>query len=179
MYHPAGVAAAEYIELTNITQEPVWLYDDLELEGWRFTDDPDNPGIDFRFPIFDAVVLGPNESLLLVADGLAFESVFEIDEAVQILAWGTGKLSNGGEKIQLSMPGELDELGNRSWIRVDRVNYSDGTNGNNFSQGYDPWPRSADGLGRALHRIAPYDTYGNDPINWQAGEPSPGLLERE
>ena len=175
MYHPVGVAAAEYVELTNITQEPIWLYSDLELEGWRLTDDPDSPGIDFRFPAFDSVVLGPNESLLVVADRLAFESVFPVDDAVRILAWGTGKLSNGGEKIQLSKPGDLDELGVRTWIRVDRVNYSDGTNGKDFSQGIDPWPGSADGLGHALHRTAPYDNYGNDPIHWEAGTPSPGV----
>jgi len=176
MYHPVGVAAAEYVELTNITQEPVWLYNALEFESWRFTDDPDNPGIDFRFPVFDPVVIEPNASLLLVADRLAFESVFQVDDAVQIFVWGAGKLSNHGEKIQLSMPGERDELGQRLWIRIDRVNYSDGAHHDDFSQGFDPWPRTADGLGHALHRIAPYDTYGNDPINWQAGEPSPGVV---
>ena len=175
MYHPVGVAAAEYVELTNITQEPVWLYNALEFESWRFTDDPDNPGIDFRFPVFDPVVIEPNESLLVVADRLAFESVFHVDDAVQIFAWGEGKLSNRGEKIQLSMPGELDESGKRLWIRIDRVNYSDGAHADDFSQGIDPWPRTADGLGHALHRIAPYDNYGNDPINWQAAKPSPGV----
>jgi len=52
---------------------------------------------------------------------------------------------------------------------VDRVVYSDGSH----PVGEDPWPMEADGGGLSLSRMVPSD-YGNDVVNWQAAEPSPG-----
>ncbi|HUT47432.1 MAG TPA: hypothetical protein VMX36_14220, partial [Sedimentisphaerales bacterium] len=75
---------------------------------------------------------------------------------------------NGGEKVQLSKPGDqLD--GTRYYIRVDRVNYSDGFH----PFGEDPWPLGPDGYGQSLTRKVPAD-YGNDPENWSGADPSPG-----
>ena len=39
----------------------------------------------------------------------------------------------------------------------------------------DPWPGAADGDGKSLTRRVLSD-YGNDVVNWDANEPSPGLL---
>ena len=78
------------------------------------------------------------------------------------------KLSNGGEKLDLSMPGD-QEAGVRYYIRVDRVNYSAGSH----PVGDDPWYISADGAGDSLDRIDD-ELYGNDVANWQAVSPSPG-----
>jgi hypothetical protein len=77
-------------------------------------------------------------------------------------------LDNGGEKVQLSKPGDEVE-GTRYYIRVDRVNYSDGSHP--VSQ--DPWPTGPDGGGSSLSRKVPAD-YGNDPDNWTAATPLPG-----
>ena len=65
----------------------------------------------------------------------------------------------------------LDELGEPYWIRVDRVVYSDGSHPENGDP--DPWPISADAGGKSLTRKTAAD-YGNDIINWQADDPSPG-----
>ena len=95
--------------------------------------------------------------------------MFNVPAGVQVFEWPEGKLNNAGEKIQLSMPGDVDTLGLRQWIRVDRVNYSDGSHPDDA----DPWPTEPDGNGYSLNRINPTE-YGNDPANWQAAMPSPG-----
>jgi hypothetical protein len=72
------------------------------------------------------------------------------------------------------MPGDIDELGTRQYIRIDRVTYSDGFHPQDCPGGVDLWPTAADGLGKSLSRKAPAD-YGNDVANWQAATPSPGV----
>ncbi len=79
-------------------------------------------------------------------------------------------MNNAGEKIQLSKPGD-EEGGTRYYIRVDRVNYSDGSH----PVSDDPWPTEADGYGKSLTRKVPAN-YGNDPDNWTATTPSPGVI---
>jgi hypothetical protein len=118
------------------------------------------------------IELAAHERLVLVKDAVVFANTYNIPAGIQVVEWGDGKLSNGGEKIQLSRP-ERDEQDQLQWIRVDRVHYSDGSHHDDFDDGPDPWPVEADGQGSALHRIY-LDQYGNDPINWTAGSPSPG-----
>jgi hypothetical protein len=175
MYNPFFAGDSEYIELLNISDFPVELYNPVTAEPWRFTDDPDNPGIDFFFPTNPPVTLGAGEYLLLVGDSDAFAARYDVPAGVQVFEWDTGKLDNGGEKIQLSMPGDVDTQGRRQWIRVDRVNYSDGSHPNDTPGATDPWPLEADGAGYSLSRINEVE-YGNDPVNWQAATPSPGLF---
>ena len=74
-----------------------------------------------------------------------------------------GQLSNGGEKVEISMPGDVDGDGVRQYIRIDRVNYDD----------EELWPITPDGYGASLSRLFP-QYYGNDPNNWQAAAPTPG-----
>jgi len=173
MYNPTEVADAEYVELLNVSDAAVTFYDVALGAPWRFTDDPDDPGIDLLFPEDQPIVLEPGECLLLVKDALTFRTTYPVSADVQLLAWGNGKLSNGGDKIQLSQPGGVDADDNRAWIRVDRVVYSDGAHPGGFADGVDPWPVAADGQGAALSRIDA-TAYGNDPANWQAEDPSPG-----
>jgi hypothetical protein len=142
-------------------------------EAWRFTDDPDNPGIDFRFPTDSPVTLNAGEYLLLVKDVTLFSTKYSVPTGVQIFSWGAGKLDNAGEKIQLSKPGDVDTQGTRYWIRVDRVVYSDGGHPGSEVGATDPWPVDTDGLGKSLSRKYS-DSYGNDPNNWQATTPTPG-----
>ena len=173
MYHPDSTDDAEYVELLNIDSTDVTLYDALRDIPWRFTDDPDNPGIELLLPSDPPVVLAPGERLVLVKDRTLFDARFTAPADARVLAWGQGNLANGSEKIQVSRPGDTDADGTRLWIRVDRVVYSDGTRHADFPGDRDPWPLAPDGQGFALHRIEPSD-YGNDPVNWQAGLPSPG-----
>jgi hypothetical protein len=169
MYNPAGAGSAEYVELYNMSDYVVILYDYETEEPWRFTDDPDNPSIDFFFPTDAPVIMEPGQYLLLCRSAAALRSEYAVPNTTLVYEWGDGKLANGGEKIQLSKPGDVDDAGTRFWIRVDRVSYSDGSH----PEGSDPWPRSTDGYGSALTRIDISD-YGNDPANWWAGAPTPG-----
>jgi hypothetical protein len=112
--------------------------------------------------------MAAGEYILLVRNLSAFESEFgAVGGGIQVFEWELGKLDNGSEKIQLSKPGdEVD--GERYYIRVDRVNYSDGSH----PVGDDPWPTEADGAGSSLSRKE-HEDYGNDVINWKGAAASP------
>jgi hypothetical protein len=178
-YNPYSDDDAEFVELLNVSGSSVTLFDSAENEPWRLVDDPENPGLELKFPRApSAITLADDEYLLLVKDKAAFETVFlganDIGTlGVQWLEWGTpnGSLSNGGEKLELQMPGDLDGA-ERMYIRIDRVSYSDGSH----PVGEDPWPTGPDDsdvytLGRKAAAA-----YGNDVINWQAVSPTPGAV---
>ena len=173
MYHPQINPDAEYIELLNISGSSVTLYDYSISEPWQFIDDAGDltPGLEFYFPTGSPVTMAPGEYLLLVKNLTLFNSEFTPASGVTILEWTTGNLGNGGEEPLLSMPGDLDD-GVRQYIRVDKVNYSDGSH----PVGDDPWPTEPDGDngdGSSLSRKVPAN-YGNDVINWEADTPTPG-----
>jgi hypothetical protein len=173
MYHPDSPADAEYVELLNISDTDLTLYNFVTEEPWRLTDDPDNPGIEFLFPSDSPVTVESGEYILMVKDLATFSSKYTVPGGAQIFAWGAGRLDNGGEKVQISMPGDVDAEGIRQYIRVDRVRYSDGSHPDDFVSGVDPWPTAPDGHGSSLSRLFSH-YYGNDPNNWQASVPSPG-----
>jgi hypothetical protein len=173
MYHPLDMEDAEYVELLNISSSAVMLYDAMRKAPWRFTDDPQNPSIELLFPTDAPVTLAPGEYMILAKDASMLRTKYSIPANVKVLAWGAGNLANGGQKIQLSKPGDQDAQGNRSWIRLDRVVYSDGLHPQDFAEGVDTWPVEANGKGKSLGRINP-QAYGNDPVNWRASTPSPG-----
>ena len=170
MYRPADDGDAEYVELLNISDGPVTLFDFDALEGWRFVDDA---GIDFSFPEDVPLTMQSGEHILLTRDASAVRQAFRVPADVAVFEWESGKLANSGEKIRLLKPGDVDEAGTRYWIEVDRVNYSDGAHEEEFEGGIDPWPRGADGFGQSLNRLSPL-LYGNDPNSWQATIPTPG-----
>jgi hypothetical protein len=176
MYNPFSDADAEYVELCNISNAAVTLYDNAEDAPWRLTDDPDNPGIEFLFPTDPPVVLLPGECIVVAKDLLAFEARYAVPAGTQVFAWGPGRLANSSEKVQLSVPGDVEDDGDRHWIRLDRVVYSDGLHPEDFASGLDPWPLQADGFGASLTRVD-RTAYGNDPANWQAAAPTPGSLD--
>ena len=170
MYHPQNDGDAEYVELLNISGGPIDLQEWDNQQGkfvpWRLTDEG---GISFDFPV--DTIMAAGEHILLVRNLSAFESEFgAVPGGVQVFEWSLGKLDNGSEKVQLSKPGDEVE-GTRYYIRVDRVNYSDGSH----PVGEDPWPTEADGAGSSLSRIVPSE-YGNDVINWKATSASPGTI---
>jgi len=167
MYNPLTEGDAEYVELLNISGSTVTLQEWDPVEGinvpWRFTD---SGGITYDFPL--GTTMNAGEKILLVKNLIVFESEFGGSVPGDKFEWGEGKLDNAGEKIELSMPGDLEGL-TRYYIRVDRINYSDGTH----PVGDDPWPTGPDGTGQSLTRKVPSD-YGNDVDNWQSATPSPG-----
>jgi len=170
MYNPAsGDQDEEYIELYNISAGPVTLYDSAEGLPWRFTD-----GVDYTFPDSPGLTIPAGGYAVIAKDITVYMAKYGLPPfGVSILGPYTGSLSNGGEKLELSMPGDVDEYGTRYYIRIDRINYSDGSHDSDAPGGVDLWPVEADGGGKSLTRKVPAD-YGNDPDNWTAQNPSPG-----
>jgi hypothetical protein len=158
----------EYIELHNISAEPVTLYDYETAQPWKFTD-----GIDFTFPADSPVTIDAGGYLLVVKKLAAFSWRYPSVPAGKILGPYDDNLSNAGESLELSKPGDVDNEGVRHYIRVDRINYSDGSHPENCPDNIDLWPVEADGDGMSLTRKVLTD-YGNDPENWVALSPSPG-----
>jgi hypothetical protein len=146
----------EYIELYNTTGSAVILYNYIEWASWSFTD-----AIDYTFPAETPI---PAYSYIILAKNpTAFSIRYPTVPSGIIFGPYDGKLSNGGEQLQIGKPGDIDN-GTRKFIRVDRVKYDDES----------PWPIGADGTGMSLHRQILTD-YGNDPVNWSAAAASPGL----
>jgi len=95
MYNPRVNGDAEYVELVNISGAAVTLYDFSTNEPWKFSD---SDGFELFFPA-SPVTVADGEYILLVKDLAAFNSEFTAAPGVRIFEWGSGKLSNGGEKI--------------------------------------------------------------------------------
>ncbi|MHC4742543.1 MAG: lamin tail domain-containing protein, partial [Planctomycetota bacterium] len=179
MYHPTDPCAGdpleymdedfEYLELYNITDSPVALQELDDQIGmnvpWRIE------GISFTF--LPGTTIPPYGRFIVARNPAAFIHRYG-PLAPGMLHGPCGKMSNGGERIQLSKPGDqnLDTpvWGDYHLIRVDRVEYSDGSH----PLGDDPWPTEPDGHGYSLTRTWP-ELYGNDPNNWTPQLPTPGL----
>ncbi len=167
MYNPASRGQnEEYVELYNITGGTVNLYDSSDIP-WKFTD-----GIKFTFP--PGTSIPDHDYILIVKTTPAYflTKYPSVPGGIQIFGPYEGKLSNNGEKLELSKPGDVDEFDTQHYIRVDRVSYSDGSHPENCGA-TDPWPVEADGGGSSLTRLYS-ELYGNDPNNWQAAYPTPG-----
>jgi hypothetical protein len=186
MYHPPDVFAGydpfgnpiyednsvdEYIEIYNVTGAAAPLFDpNFPTNTWRIRD-----AVDFNFP--EGVTLAAHQFLLVVnfdpltnATQLAvFRDKYGVGAMVPIFGPYKGKLGNNGEPIELRKPDPPQtrppDLGLVPYILVERVTYKDTA----------PWPTEPDGQGLSLHRSKP-EEYGNDPINWFAGDPTPGRV---
>jgi hypothetical protein len=110
---------------------------------------------------------------MVVKNPAAFSWRYPSVPAEKVLGPYDGKLSNSGEKLELSMPGDADASGERRYIRIDRVTYSDGSHPEDVPGLVDLWPIEPDGGGESLTRRVSAD-YGNDPETWLAAAPSPG-----
>ena len=177
MYNPSWPVGSlytndqyEYIELHNISNEPVALYRYDKALPWKFTD-----GIDFTFPEDVPVTIPAGGYILVVKDPEAFSWRYPDIPAEKILGPYKGSLNNAGERLELSMPGDFDVSGELYYIRVDRVSYSDGSHPENSPGGIDHWPTAPDDGLVSLSRMFPQN-YGNDPDNWTASSPSPGAV---
>jgi len=158
----------EYIELRNIGVIGVALYRYDKSEPWKFTD-----GIEFTFPGVPGEVTIPAGGYIVIArKPEAFMWRYPDVPANKVFGPYEGSLSNSGEAVELSLPGDVDKFGIRQYVRVDRVVYSDGSHPGDQPGNIDLWPTEADGYGYCLDRINE-TLYGNDPNNWQAKAPSP------
>ena len=157
----------EYVELHNFGAEAATLFSFDKGQPWKFTD-----GIDFTFPDESPVTIAAGEYVVVVKNPEAFSWRHSRVPAEKILGPYDGKLSDTGEKLELSMPGDVAGDGRRHYIRIDRVNYSDGSHPDDSPGSIDLWPAEPDGYGRSLTRDRLAD-YGNDPDNWIAALPSP------
>ena len=175
-YHPPDVggqdnSADEFIELQNITAVPVSLFHPLFTSNtWRLRD-----AVDFDFP--QGVTL-PGNGLLLVlnfdpntnaATTASFVARFGAPTNVPLFGPFRGKLANDSDNVELYKPDAPQlppdpDAGLVPYILVERVHYTDSA----------PWPTNADGGGASLQRVQA-SVYGNDPVNWVASLPSPGL----
>lgn len=157
-YAPATDPETEFLELVNVSSAPVTLFDPNRKAAWRISN-----GVEFEFGTNPPVVLPPQGRLVLVANLDHFRAAFQVPDGVPVFQWTSGRLSNGGETVELDRPAGLDELGVRHHARVDRVNY--------LSQA--PWTQGALLTGRSLQK-SDEAAYGNDPAPWSASIPTPG-----
>ena len=163
----------EYIELYNIKNYPVnlWVYDPCTSSdlSWAIT-----KGVDYTFPYHTTIPA--HGYLLVVKNKTKFTELYPDVPSSIVFQWNSGKLSNEGENVELSMPGELDlvDPNIRYYIRIDNVSYSDGEHHENFP-GLDPWAktRRANGGDQSLHRIDP-NLFGDDVNNWISNDAAPG-----
>ncbi|MGY8690060.1 MAG: lamin tail domain-containing protein, partial [Verrucomicrobiales bacterium] len=145
MYHPQN-ADLEFIELTNTGSET------LSLTGVRFT-----AGIEF---VFTDGTLEPGACVVLANNPEAFGAHY--GKAVSVAGTYSGKLSNGGETLELSLPKPAN-------MAIQRFKYND------------KWYSETDGGGRSLTIIdlqADVKLW-DDLINWRpcdAEGGSPGTL---
>jgi hypothetical protein len=160
----------EYLELHNVTDQPVQLFDPEAPENtWQLM-----AGVRFEFP--SGLVIPPRGFLLVAGfdpqnepEQLArFRQLFQVDADVPILGPFTGNLNNAGERVALYKPdgvqGEHHEnAGYVPYVLVDQVEYGNSA----------PWPEGANGTGHSLQRFLS-SSYGNDPLNWDAAPPTAG-----
>jgi hypothetical protein len=176
MYQPSPIGTTnnntsdEFIELRNITTQPVSLFDPAHpTNTWHL-----RGAIDFDFP--PGITLPANSYAVVVgfdpqanAGALStFRSRYGVDLVTPLLGPWQGHLDNGGGTIRLLKPGEPQvqtALGNTTvpHILVEQVAYANAP----------PWPAGASGTGKSIVRREP-NAFGDDPINWRAAAPSPG-----
>ena len=169
-YHPLDLSLTnntrdEFIELANVTALPVNLFDPAQpTNTWHLRN-----AVDFDFPT--NFTLPPHGHVVLVGFDpvtnltalAAFTAVLQPDPSTPILGPWANSLGNKNETIELKKPGQSTTNG-VPYIMVEKVNYGDSS----------PWPTNADGLGSSLRRLHLLE-YANDPANWVAAAPTPGL----
>lgn len=179
MYHPPDLGGTnaidnvgdEFVELYNNSAFPVPLYDVLHPGNtWKIGGD-----VSFVFPIQKTIpawgyVLLVSFDPASDATALAeFKARYTLDSRVQLFGPYGGKLSNSSGPVELYRPDNPQtpphpDAGYVPYVMIERIHFGDSA----------PWPVEADGGGASLQRKSPTD-YGNDPVHWRAGTPTPGL----
>ena len=155
-YHPV-FPQLEFIELKNISSNAVPLFDaTIPTNTWRMN------GLGYTFPT--NLTLPAGGLLLLVpTNAMEFTNRYAVPAGVQILPPYTGNLQDSGERLELQQPDTTGTNG-VGYITIDEVRYNDRA----------PWSPAADGSGPSLQKRLS-TLYGNDPVNWTAAGPTPGV----
>ena len=143
-YHPA--TGDEYIELANISDQPVSLDGEDEDERWRID------GLLYELP--PGLTLEPGERLLVVPKSpsdVCLRTEFAGER--KIIGPYPLPLADDGQRIALIK----EHSGDNEAIVVDQVTYDSES----------PWPALAAGQGAALKRVD-LAAFGSEPHNWQA-----------
>jgi hypothetical protein len=159
----------EYIELLNISPNPVPLFDpSARTNTWKI-----DGGISYAFP--QNVTLPAGGFLLLVnfdpADPAAlaeFVARYNITNNVPLYGPYSGHLANSGESLALYKPDAPQapphpDAGFVPYVLVEQVNYLNAA----------PWPIGAAATGASLQRYFA-GAFGNDPIDWFVAAPTAG-----
>ena len=170
-YHPPDSGtnnntADEFIELRNLTGNPVPLFDPAHSTNrWRL-----RGAVSFGFPT--DVTLPAGEFALVVGFDpatnatqlAAFRSRFNPPATTPIVGPWQGALNNAGDPVRLLAP-DAPVAGNDEppYVLIDEVEY----------RPTPPWPTEASGTGNSLQRIASRQ-YGDEPDNWFAAAPTAG-----
>ncbi|MBN1577491.1 MAG: lamin tail domain-containing protein [Chitinispirillaceae bacterium] len=159
---------SDYIEVTNISNREVTLYDPQYPDNtWRID------GITFSFP--KAAAIRSGKSVVVVSDRIsvdAFRSNYTIAADVQVFPF-SGSLSDSGEVLELEKPTEPEKDSTGAVIST-TVNYMEYEKVSYKNRS--PWPAGALGTGSSLTRIS-NKSFGNDPGNWAVADPTPGKVE--
>jgi len=155
----------EFVELYNLTDQPVPLYDPNQpLNTWRLQD-----AVEFSFPT--NAVLPPHSFALVVgfdpeADQTAlnaFRARYNTPPEVPLFGPFRPRLDNRSGRLELRRPGLPNPItGAAPMVLVDRVDY-----------GLTPPWTAAGGTGASIQKRALAE-YGNDPAHWMAAGPTPG-----
>lgn len=171
MYHPPGVGTNdnvldEYIELHNAGASSVALFDAANPSNtWRL-----RGGVAFNLPP-GVTLAGGGYALVVNFDPLtnpaqlaAFRSLHGLPVSLPIYGPYSGRLDNGGERIELLQPDTPQATdGFVPYVLVDAVTYGDAA----------PWPYAGGGDGASLQRAVALE-FGNDAGNWTAAGPTAG-----
>lgn len=156
----APTNAVEFVELVNISAEPVPLYDaDHPSNTWRLAS-----AVDFVFP--EGVQMLPGEALVVSCTNPAtFRSRTAVPASATVLGPWSGMLDNVGDAVKLRRPASPEPDGTVPYVLTDKVDYRPGA----------PWPVTTNGV--PLEK-AVLDAYGNEPAAWRAGAPggTPGVV---
>lgn len=144
MYRPStNESEMEWLELHNL------MSIDMDLSGWQLSE-----GVQFTFPA--GTRLRGGGYLVVASSPTRLMSALGIEGVIGPF---TGRLSNGGEKL---------ELRNQRGRLIDSVRYSDGP----------PWPISPDGGGTSLSKRRPADA-SVSPQSWSASSEMGGTPGRK
>ncbi|MFM1943857.1 MAG: hypothetical protein RI897_2839, partial [Verrucomicrobiota bacterium] len=162
-------AHAEFLELANLSNTPIPLYDTAHPENtWRITG-----GIRFSFP--QNTTLQPVESILLVGFNPAtnpdtlqrFLHRYHVPNQTRVFGPFEGRLADEGETLSLERPDNPQTSGPDTglvpYVLVEKIQYTSSS----------PWPTDGIGLGTSLQRATP-NLFANDPANWISTLPTAG-----
>ena len=139
----------EYIELLNVTDQDVNLFDPFHSEAtWKLSE-----GVKFKFPAETTIPAGAY-ALVVKSDPEIFRERNQVSADTLIFGPYKGSLANEGEPLSLEQATSAGENDETVYTVIDRVVYDDAG----------PWPAIAK-TGSSIQRRAA-DLYANDVANW-------------